>query len=814
MSTPRLHLIAACVLALAAAAAPAGAADTRPRLIITTDIGGDPDDQQSLVRLLLYSNEFDLEGLIASASGTPGELGQAIVRPDIIRAQIDAYAQVHASLLRHSSAYPSAAALRALVKPGNPQRGVPAIGAGKDTEGSEWIIAVVDRSDARPVDIAIWGGQTDLGQALWKVKTTRSASAYQQFASRIRVHDINDQDGIYAWLRGMFPEVWYILDQSQDGVKCNSAYRGMFYQGDTATVTQAWIAGNIAGHGALSELYPRDGLWSCGNGINGIKEGDTPSWFYFLRHGLNDPAEPTWGGWGGRFQREGSVWRDAQDTVNGVTSRTATVWRWRPVYQAEFQARLDWCVRDFAGANHPPAALLNGQGGREVVRLTVNSGQNVVLSAGGSSDPDGHALTYRWFHYREPGTHAGAITLHGAATAQASFTAPAVSSAATIHVVLEVKDGGTPALTSFRRVVVQVEPAVGQPTPPLTDDAFSDGVIDPRWQRTGDLPLAERNGRLEVTTANGTSTWRGGGLFLREAVDVGGGIIYRARIGIPDVSPNQFAEATLAPALLFDGEGQPQEFVRLAVRGTTMTLLTGRSGARTTLWSAGGVTAGQVLAVELVYTAQRITLAIDGVQRFDGAHGLPWTRLHPGFRAANRDDPAGGLAWFDEVAIRRPATAPVFAGAAINFQPAGAATPSGMVADTGAVFGVRGDGLSYGWNVANPETRERNSGAAPDQAHDTLNHLQKAAGLRWELALPSGWYEVRIVRGDPAYTDQVNHLVVEGVSMADPDGQDRFDDDTLGVQVSDGRLTVVPAANAVNAKVCFIEVVALPTGGG
>src|SRR6187397_1743859 len=85
----------------------------RPRLAVLTDIGGDPDDQQSMVRLMVYANEFDLELLIASAAGTPGELKQAITRPDLIRQTVDAYGKVLPNLKRHASGWPEAAELHA-----------------------------------------------------------------------------------------------------------------------------------------------------------------------------------------------------------------------------------------------------------------------------------------------------------------------------------------------------------------------------------------------------------------------------------------------------------------------------------------------------------------------------------------------------------------------------------------------------------------------------------------------------------------------------------------------------------------------------
>src|ERR1035438_421861 len=39
-----------------------------PRVMVISDIGNEPDDQMSLVRLLLYSKEMEIEGLIASTS--------------------------------------------------------------------------------------------------------------------------------------------------------------------------------------------------------------------------------------------------------------------------------------------------------------------------------------------------------------------------------------------------------------------------------------------------------------------------------------------------------------------------------------------------------------------------------------------------------------------------------------------------------------------------------------------------------------------------------------------------------------------------
>ena len=89
-----------------ATADPHGTNAEKPRLIVLTDIGGDPDDTQSMVRLMLFSNEFTIEGLIASASGTPGELKRIITQPQRIKDVVNAYAKVRPNLLKHAEGYP------------------------------------------------------------------------------------------------------------------------------------------------------------------------------------------------------------------------------------------------------------------------------------------------------------------------------------------------------------------------------------------------------------------------------------------------------------------------------------------------------------------------------------------------------------------------------------------------------------------------------------------------------------------------------------------------------------------------------------
>ncbi|MGE3316035.1 MAG: nucleoside hydrolase-like domain-containing protein [Planctomycetaceae bacterium] len=436
-------------------------ADERPRLLVLTDIGGDPDDQQSLIRLMLYSNEFEIEGLIASAAGTPGELKEAKTRPDLIRQIVNAYGEVRPNLAKHLDGYPPVDALRSVIKSGNAERGLKRIGEEHDTEGSRWIIETADRVDPRPLNITIWGGQTDLAQALWRVRQDRGDDGLRKFLAQLRVFDIDDQDRLQPWIFENFPSLFYVLSKSAPKRdKREGAYRGMYLGGDESTTSREWLNQHVRrDHGPLGALYPAR-TWTDPNPHGALKEGDTPSWFFFRPIGLNDPAHPEWGGLGGRFRNEkNGLWRDVADkmpTEDGKQQKLdprASVWRWRTYFQNDFQARLDWCVKNVDEANHAPTIQIDGRDTIRPIERTAKAGLPVSITAH-ASDRDGNHVSYRWWIYRDAGTFDGEIPLQNERKDSITIEIPQVAAGKSIHVVLEATDDGSPPLTSIARVVL------------------------------------------------------------------------------------------------------------------------------------------------------------------------------------------------------------------------------------------------------------------------------------------------------------------------------------------------------------------------
>ena len=453
---------------------------TKPRVFVLTDIEADPDDTQSLVRLLLYANVLDVEGLVATTSVHQKDR----VAPESIRRALDAYEEVRANLNRHEPGFPSAASLRSRVCSGQEGYGMGAVGFGKDTEGSELLLRAAEREDPRPLWVCVWGGPNTLAQALHALSDRHPVARVEEIVRRLRVYTISDQDDSGHWIRRQYPNLFYIVSPGGYGAATWTGINSVIEGVDNATISNAWLAQNIQqGHGPLGRCYP-----DVAYGM----EGDTPTFLGLIPNGLNEPEHPDWGGWGGRYElrmppldsldpkgftggvpvlpEARPIWTNAVDAfrpraprpygqATGPVDATfrdfrATLWRWRDDFQNDFAARMDWAVMPPAEANHPPVVRL-----AHANRITAVSGEPVVLDASGSHDPDGDSLSFWWFQYPEAGTYREDIPLWGAENLwRRGFSAPSVEKPETAHFIVRVTDKGAPPLSRYARVVVTILP--------------------------------------------------------------------------------------------------------------------------------------------------------------------------------------------------------------------------------------------------------------------------------------------------------------------------------------------------------------------
>jgi CubicO group peptidase (beta-lactamase class C family) len=420
----------------------------RLRLIIETDAGGDPDDEQSLVRFLLYANEWDVEGIIANRPVTrrPENKNPEDTGLGVVRRLLDAYGQCRPNLVRHDARYPTKEFLW--------QRTVP--GYNDTNDAMELILAAVDKDDPRPIWYSDWGtdngaATNNLRRALDRVQRERGPEGYARFKSKLR---LSSYDKFGAHTTTIAPPFRIWVNTFQPPVEGKRWYHRF-----SALPARAGgcdlVRDVLTDHGPLGALYPT-------NTTHWGKEGDTMTFLYLVPTGMNDPNEPLWGSWAGRygpnenFPTRPYYWANQTDTWNGTTNRDNMLARWAVDLQNDFRARLDWCVQPPEKANHAPHAVVNGSEGKEILRLTARPGQVVSLDAGLSRDPDGDKLRYEWFVYREAGTYPEEATLADASSPVAWLPVPSDAAGKTLHVVLAVRDNGSPPLAAYRRAVVQV----------------------------------------------------------------------------------------------------------------------------------------------------------------------------------------------------------------------------------------------------------------------------------------------------------------------------------------------------------------------
>ncbi len=472
----------------------------KPRTVILTD--GEVDDMDSYIRLLLYSNEFDIAGFIYTSSmwhyagdgkgtlfSSQMEMSARIYnkpRTDLrwtgtnwMEELIAKYSAVYGNLLKHDKNYPTPDYLKSLIRIGNIDfEGEMAY----NTKGSDFIKEILMENKPGPVYFQAWGGANTLARALKSIEEENRSSAdwkniYKRVSDKIVMYNILDQDATTKkYINVNWPEIKIINNFAQ--FWCFAyAWPRVVPAPVKSLLEGEWMVQNIKfNHGPLLENYYcwGDGQFTKGDPENVmgspeeaqkqnharydfISEGDSPSYLYLLDFGLRNLDDPSFGGLGGRFVPSAlnpKTWEDGAavtdlDPYTGKQEPGYPQVRWISVLQNDFAARANWCVKEFAETNHAPVVMLNHSD-----RLEAKPGTKITLSST-ATDPDGNSLSYSWWQYREAGSYKGEVQIAGNDKNEASLIVPADAvKGQTIHIILEVKDNGAPVLTRFRRVVI------------------------------------------------------------------------------------------------------------------------------------------------------------------------------------------------------------------------------------------------------------------------------------------------------------------------------------------------------------------------
>ncbi|WP_238582467.1 nucleoside hydrolase-like domain-containing protein [Cellvibrio sp. OA-2007] len=429
----------------------APSAPHKTRVIVTSD--GEIDDECSLVRFLLYTNEWDVEGIITTSSQYHWQ-GHNWAGDNWQDRYLDAYEKVYPNLIQHDPAYPTPSYLRSQSFLGN----VKAEGdMEKASAGSDHIVKVLlDASDPNPVWLQAWGGVNTIARAL-KTIEEQHPERMQEVAGKIRLFLIWEQDKTYqdyirkVWGKYNIPTI--ISDQF---ITLGYWWEDWDFPAEIAPYFEkSWFSENLlVNHGPLMALYQADkGAFRS--------EGDSPAFLHTIPNGLRSTESPGWGGWGGRYKlvRE-NTWLDPVP-VKGYTYPagrwyTTTGWgrkslrdnsatqdqyreyfkpitRWIAVMQKDFAARADWTIKPYKDANHEPKVMLG-----HAADLDVKPGDLVELSAMGTYDPDGNKLSYTWWQYQEADSAESEVTIFNPSAKTGVKVKVPDEPGKQVHIILEV----------------------------------------------------------------------------------------------------------------------------------------------------------------------------------------------------------------------------------------------------------------------------------------------------------------------------------------------------------------------------------------
>ena len=422
---------------------------------------------------------------------------------------VETYAQAYPNLRVHDPGYPTPAELTSKIRWGNIEFDGD---ISKDTPGSDLIKALLLDDEPGPIYLLAWGGQSTIARALKSIQdqyngTPQWQAIYEKVSQKAILSPSGDQDDTYAtYIRPNWPNVRSLpvgvggVALVYGSVATVSAENVRYYSAD-------WTSQHISSRGPLGAFYR---VWGDGKqmvkgdifdyfGLSGysvpqlramgyivwtpprpkgefIGEGDTFTYLNLVDNGLLGYGDGTQGGWAGHVVMHAALGdtarRSGQSTpaftyedflksveraaaagdVPAATRPPSPSPNFTPAAQNALAARLMWSVTPtYAGANHEPQVTVRGSS-----RIDARPGATVRLEAV-TSDPDGNAVTVKWWRWKDVDTYPGDVRLSDTASRAVSVQVPADAvSGQTIQLVVEARDNGTPSLTRYQRVVMTV----------------------------------------------------------------------------------------------------------------------------------------------------------------------------------------------------------------------------------------------------------------------------------------------------------------------------------------------------------------------
>lgn len=467
------------------------------RVIVTTD--PELDDLNSMLRLLLYSNEIDLVGLVYSSSqhhfagdaarGLDPHRWPAADEPWHIDRALDRYELAYPNLVRHDPSYPAPQTLRDMTCTGN------IVNVGEmdvETPGSDLIAQVLLDNDPRPVFVQAWGGTNTIARALRSIEEVHSASPdWDVVSARIAAKTVITSFGFQdSTFEDYIAPTWPSIEHRQVSTMVWGYFAWDVLPADQQHYLGAeWTRSNVSRVGPIGAAYR---VWGDGmqmatgfddedyfgvadNSVKELKdagylvwcpprpagswisEGDSSNFALHIDNGLRSWEHPNYGGWGGRQPQvpgQTARWDSelARDIApDGSQPKDFHAWRWFEAFQNDFAARLRWSVTDDAcqANHHPTLRVVQG------LAISADAGSSLALQAE-VSDPDGDAVEVVWWPYGEAGTCQSEVLIEGSGLAIAVQIPSNASSGETIHVIAEATDDGVPALKRYARVIITI----------------------------------------------------------------------------------------------------------------------------------------------------------------------------------------------------------------------------------------------------------------------------------------------------------------------------------------------------------------------